>query len=263
MISFTPTLSPKQSCSRDPIGYEGGSNNIYEYVGSQPVKWIDPHGLEWNLGRNPPPGYGSPHDDGDLPSNQDKFDDWVKDESLRGDWWIGLPKCPSKICVLTLKTNSRLPREFFANPDPTDWHSPGPMGSNEGRYHPNGVYSMRSRSRNDASNQCVYDANGSLISGAPTHGTVDSSAPGSFPLAHYLDDVAAVELAASLDGCWDDGGFFGAGHIIEGCSGENMQKYFDLRPTWGESDPPDEDPCDPCKFPTLVPGTYSGPSPRR
>jgi hypothetical protein len=32
------------SCSRDPIGYEGSLWNLYEYVGSMPVKEVDPSG---------------------------------------------------------------------------------------------------------------------------------------------------------------------------------------------------------------------------
>ena len=32
--------------SRDPIGYEGGSANLYQYVGSSPVTWSDPLGLK-------------------------------------------------------------------------------------------------------------------------------------------------------------------------------------------------------------------------
>ena len=32
--------------SRDPIGYEGGSN-LYEYVGDSPLSWVDPSGKLW------------------------------------------------------------------------------------------------------------------------------------------------------------------------------------------------------------------------
>lgn len=52
---------------RDPIGYGGGTPNLFEYVGSQPTKWLDAMGLEWNLGRKPPPGMGSPPGRGSLP----------------------------------------------------------------------------------------------------------------------------------------------------------------------------------------------------
>ena len=31
---------------RDPIGYAGGSMNLYAYVGSSPTNWIDPYGLK-------------------------------------------------------------------------------------------------------------------------------------------------------------------------------------------------------------------------
>jgi hypothetical protein len=33
--------------SRDPIGYQGGGNNLYEYVGNHPVIAVDPSGLTW------------------------------------------------------------------------------------------------------------------------------------------------------------------------------------------------------------------------
>ncbi|TWU33675.1 hypothetical protein Q31b_57320 [Novipirellula aureliae] len=42
MISFTPTLSPKQSCSRDPIGYVDG-NSLYR--GYFVLNGLDPLGL--------------------------------------------------------------------------------------------------------------------------------------------------------------------------------------------------------------------------
>ncbi len=38
-------------CSRDPIGYWGGSWCQYEFVGSRPLKALDPHGLQWSAGQ--------------------------------------------------------------------------------------------------------------------------------------------------------------------------------------------------------------------
>lgn len=35
---------------RDPIEYGGGSVNLYEYVASAPLLWLDPLGLQWVLG---------------------------------------------------------------------------------------------------------------------------------------------------------------------------------------------------------------------
>src|SRR5262249_11847622 len=35
--------------SRDPIGYEGGSPNLYEYVASRPVSGVDPMGTQLAL----------------------------------------------------------------------------------------------------------------------------------------------------------------------------------------------------------------------
>ena len=34
------------SCSKDPIGYEAGSNCLYEYCHSEPLKYIDPWGKQ-------------------------------------------------------------------------------------------------------------------------------------------------------------------------------------------------------------------------
>src|SRR5690606_10837339 len=31
--------------TRDPIGYRGGTKNLYEYVATSPTGWVDPSGL--------------------------------------------------------------------------------------------------------------------------------------------------------------------------------------------------------------------------
>lgn len=48
--------------SEDPIGFEGGTVNLYEYVGNQPVNRKDPSGLAWYRYRNwcGPGGSGDP-----------------------------------------------------------------------------------------------------------------------------------------------------------------------------------------------------------
>ena len=49
-------------CGRDPIGFEGGSNNIFQFVAARACSLVDPLGLNWNLGRPtgvPNPGSGS------------------------------------------------------------------------------------------------------------------------------------------------------------------------------------------------------------
>ena len=40
------TCDGLESFTRDPIGYEAGSNNVYSYVASSPLRAIDPSGLE-------------------------------------------------------------------------------------------------------------------------------------------------------------------------------------------------------------------------
>ncbi len=42
--------------SKDPIGFAGGTGNVYEYVGGDPVNGIDPLGLTTVVSNNPFPG---------------------------------------------------------------------------------------------------------------------------------------------------------------------------------------------------------------
>lgn len=48
--------------TRDPAGYAGGAN-LYEYVGSQPMRWLDPMGLHPQLPFNPDAGTSDPRND--------------------------------------------------------------------------------------------------------------------------------------------------------------------------------------------------------
>ncbi len=41
---YSPTL--QRFISEDPIGLGGGDTNLYAYVGNEPVRWVDPSGLE-------------------------------------------------------------------------------------------------------------------------------------------------------------------------------------------------------------------------
>jgi len=42
---YSPTL--QRFISEDPIGFAGGDVNFYAYVGNNPIRYIDPRGLEW------------------------------------------------------------------------------------------------------------------------------------------------------------------------------------------------------------------------
>jgi RHS repeat-associated protein len=46
--------------ARDPIGFEGFQYNLYQYVGNDPINWIDSPGLGRNIPFAPPPGPRNP-----------------------------------------------------------------------------------------------------------------------------------------------------------------------------------------------------------
>ena len=89
--------------TRDPIG-ENDSANLYQFVGNNPVKNIDPLGMytlgdaEDSLNKK-----GVPKDiktwHGDRYSDAQLFNEWLALERSRGAWWKDLPKCPSKLCI--------------------------------------------------------------------------------------------------------------------------------------------------------------------
>lgn len=193
--------------TRDPIG-EGDSANLYQFVGNNPIKNVDPLGM-YTLGdaedslikKGVPPHIRTWH--GDRYSDIQLFDEWLALERSRGAWWTSLPKCPSKLCIRKDGTP--------ANPDATKWKQPdSPFYLKN--YHPGGVFEMRSIPVNGHGNQCVYDASGNILVGPPSGGTVDWHVPGLDLLwGHGLHDMNTYELGKSL---------------------KRLEDYYTVRPSW-------------------------------
>ena len=193
--------------TRDPIE-EKDSPNLYQFVGNNPVKNVDPHGM-YTLGdaedslieKGVPMHIKTWH--GDRYSDIQLFNEWLALERSRGAWWTSLPKCPSKLCIRKDGT--------AANPDPATWEKPG---SPLQRYHPGGVFEIRSLPVNGHGNQCIYDANGDILIGPPSGGTVDWWSPNNFfnmAFRHLPHDVNTWELANGLGRVGD---------------------YYSVRPSW-------------------------------
>ena len=194
--------------TRDPIEEED-SPNLYAFVKNNPVGNVDSFGMytlsdaEDSLTRrNIPKGvktwYGGRYSDSQL------FEEWLALERSRGAWWTSLPQCPSKLCIRKDGTP--------ANPDSTKWKQPTRGGSILRRYHPDGVFEMRSLSVADHGNQCVYDASGNILVGPPSGGTVDWRSPGlSYLWGHGPHDVSTYELAEKL---------------------KRIPDYYSVRPSW-------------------------------
>ena len=192
--------------TRDPIG-ENDSANLYQFVGNNPVKNIDPLGMytlgdaEDSLNKK-----GVPKDiktwHGDRYSDAQLFNEWLALERSRGAWWKDLPKCPSKLCIRKDGTP--------ANPDPSTWLSPTGIGMNRAN-HPGGVYEMRSKPVGHAANQCIYDASGNLMTTQPAAGTVDFYSMPSHWWNHALHDLNPFYYASDLN---------------------RISDYYIVRPSW-------------------------------
>lgn len=63
--------------SEDPIGFSGGDVNLYAYVHSNPVRWVDPLGLYIGQYPPPPPGYDP--------------NSWSSGQWDNGNWFVKSP----------------------------------------------------------------------------------------------------------------------------------------------------------------------------
>ncbi|MFN7876682.1 MAG: RHS repeat-associated core domain-containing protein [Pirellula sp.] len=238
---------------RDPIGYVD-ANNLFQFVSAKPLLSSDPLGL-YSL----TDAEQSLRDQGVLPSfpgsfcagstfplyvppsysYQQLFDEWIRLESQDLSWIDQLPRCP---CNLTLKKRCigwdnqggviiSTERIRPVNPDASDWQDPGVPSAAEAALHPGAAYTMRSVGKNGNYNQCVFDADGKLITQPPGAGTVDRERPGTS--GHYLEDVEPIVVANFLDG----GILHGFCGVIIGNTqmlqpaGPNVQRYYGVRPS--------------------------------
>ncbi|MCP4369461.1 MAG: RHS repeat-associated core domain-containing protein, partial [Deltaproteobacteria bacterium] len=166
-------------------------------------------------------------------SDQEIFDAWFELENKRGEWWIGLPLCPQKLC----KDEKGKPKKPKANSD--KWDNPRTPPAAESALHPNPKtkWSMRSKPISLHANQCLYDANCELLRTPPSSGTVDWFHPITTTF-HFDHDVAPIYLADFLDFGGPKKGFFRdiiaspfiGSRQISTKVGTNMSKYFRVRP---------------------------------
>ena len=196
--------------TRDPIE-EKDSPNLYQFVGNNPVKNVDPHGMytlgdaEDSLREKGVPMHGLTWHGNDYYTDTQVLNEWLELERSRGAWWTVLHKCPSKLCI---RKNGKP-----VNPDVSKWKDPkkDPWFLND--YHPGGVYEMRSLPVDGHGNQCVYDGSGSIFIGPPTGGTVDWSAPSfwGYLFGHGPHDVDTYSLSKKL---------------------RRVPDYYSVRPSW-------------------------------
>ena len=192
--------------TRDPLGEED-SANLYQFVGNNPVKNIDPLGM-YTLGdaedslnkKGVPKAIHTWH--GDRYSDEQLFNEWLALERSRGAWWKDLPKCPSRICIRKDGTP--------VNPDPSTWLSPKDPGANRDN-HPGAVYEMRSKPVGHYSNQCIYDSAGNLMTVQPSAGTVDFYSMPKHWWNHGLHDWYPFIYARGLN---------------------RISDYYSVRPSW-------------------------------
>lgn len=201
---YNPTLA--RWTTRDPIEEED-SQNLYLFVGNNPVANYDPNGMytltdaenslaEQGVRRAIQTWHGDSYSDRQL------FDEWLRLERSRGAWWTSLPKCPSKLCIRKDGTP--------VNPDSAVWNDPHGLGLNT-MNHPGGTFEMRSRMVGHSANQCVYDQSGVLMTAPPAAGTADFYSLDGHWFGHWMHDLNPFGAAKALN---------------------RIRDYYSVRPSW-------------------------------
>ncbi len=147
-------------------------------------------------------------------SDKQIFDEWLKLETTRGEWWKDLPKCPKKILI-----KNGVPQ----NPNPAVWELEDSFINRQilKRYHKGAVMDLRTKKNEQNKkqqnysygNQCVYDECGKLITEIPSAGTADYYSPNNDRSNHYQHDVKPFEMAEKLN---------------------RVKDYYSVRPSWNE-----------------------------
>jgi len=109
--------------AKDPIGFNGGDTNHYNYVGGDPVNFIDPSGLMQILNVNGVTFYAYPKGDGHNESAM---------QGPHGDYHFHLNRDDNK--VVTVDKNGNLTMENPANFSPDEKNTLNNLKDNEKRY---------------------------------------------------------------------------------------------------------------------------------
>lgn len=194
-------------CSRDPVGYAAGSNCLFEYCHDKPLKYIDP----WGEQILPPTGPAyliTPScrslTVGGQPCNVANFDLWLRRELSDMSWVNKLPACPCSInCFQERWYYCRGRLTSYENKkwicdEPPPGFSWGGIGFWLSEffwdYHGGGRYELRSM---PGGTQCIYDAEGELMSTIPDAGSADRYPP---PTGNHREgDVFPFDCARCLD----------------------------------------------------------------
>jgi RHS repeat-associated protein len=164
--------------SQDPIGFKGSHWNLYEYVRSMPIYWVDPSGMESWL--------DCVH--ADLCRTWARKEEWLRKTKL-GKWEDQLPDCPCHVNDV----------HTGAVEDGWTWGPPGPP---EGGWHPNAKLCRRaSGKRHGPGQQCCYDSSGRLITGGISAGTPDIVSP---EWRFHAPDHFDKDVAPAIH-CWKGG----------------------------------------------------------